>query len=217
MTESEVYQGQFGYFTITEDDRKEVIIYRIGLGIAAISFAIGILVFFWVGLNPITEKIITLLFAFFIAGLGVSLQTIHIYLKPLHDTLKLFWLIGTISTIIFSIESQGNLVTFINNNPLSLLGIGFIFASLTGIFIKEAFCFNRVESKVLTLMIPSLLVGYMLGIFPLKLEQFLLGTWGIFFLVFIMNKTIQDIPPDIGDKSVFEYLKNQKKFTLNKS
>lgn len=211
MTESEVYQGQFGYFTITEDDRKEVIIYRIGLGVASVSFAVGILLFFWVGLTPIVEKIITLLFGFFIVGLGVSLQKIHIYLKPLHDTLKLLWLIGTISTIIFSIESQGNLVTFINNNPLSLLGIGFIFASLTGIFIKEAFCFNRVESKVLSLMIPSLLLGYMMNIFSLKLEQFLLATWGIFFLVFIMNKTIQDITPDIGDKSVFEYLKNQRK------
>lgn len=215
MTESEIYQGQFGNFIITEDDRKEVIIYRIGLGVASVSFAVGILLFFWVGLTPITEKIITLLFGFFIVGLGVSLQKIHIYLKPLHDTLKLLWLIGTISTIIFSIESQGNLVTFINNNPLSLLGIGFIFASLTGIFIKEAFCFNRVESKVLTFMIPSLLLGYMMGIFSLKLEQFLLATWGIFFLVFMMNKTIQDINPDIGDKSVFEYLKNQRKNQTN--
>jgi uncharacterized integral membrane protein len=143
-------------------------------------------------------------------GLGVSLQTIHIYLKPLHNTLKIFWLIGTISTIIFAVKSQESLVIFIKNQPLSLLGIGFIFASLTGIFIKEAFCFNRIEAKILSVIIPSSLLGYIIGIFPLQLEQILLTIWGILFLVFLMGKSIQEIPPDIGDKSVFEYLKNKK-------
>lgn len=210
-TESETYQGKFGYYTITQDDRKEVIIYRIGLAIAAFSVAAGILLFFLQGLTPIIDKIITLLFGFFILGLGVSLQTIHIYLKPLHDTLKIFWLIGSFSAIICSIYSQGNLINFINNQPLSLLGIAFIFASLTGIFIKEAFCFNRVESKILTLIIPILLLGYMINILPLILEEILLSIWGVLFLVFILNKTFQDINSDIGDKSVFDYLKNQRK------
>lgn len=209
--ESQIYQGQFGNFTITEDDRKEVIIYRLGLGLAGLSFALGVLLFFIMGLTPLNEKVLTILFTIFILSLGVSLQTIHIYLKPLHNTLKVFWLIGTISTIIFFIESKGYLVTYIQNQSLSLLGIGFIFASLTGIFIKEAFCFNRIESKFLTFIIPSLLLGYIIGILPLKLEQILLTLWAMLFLVFIMAKSIQEISPDIGDKSVFEYLKHSSK------
>lgn len=209
--ESQIYQGQFGNFIITEDDRKEVMIYRLGLGLAGLSFALGVLLFFIMGLTPLNEKILTILFAIFIMSFGVSLQTIHIYLKPLHNTLKVFWLIGTISTIIFFIESKGYLVTYVQNQPLSLLGIGFIFASLTGIFIKEAFCFNRIESKFLTFIIPSLLLGYIIGILPLKLEQILLTLWAMLFLVFIMAKSIQEISPDIGDKSVFEYLKNSSK------
>lgn len=209
--ESQIYQGQFGNFIITEDDRKEVMIYRLGLGLAGLSFALGVLLFFIMGLTPLNEKVLTILFTIFILSLGVSLQTIHIYLKPLHNTLKVFWLIGTISTIIFFIESKGYLVTYVQNQPLSLLGIGFIFASLTGIFIKEAFCFNRIESKFLTFIIPSLLLGYIIGILPLKLEQILLTLWAMLFLVFIMAKSIQEISPDIGDKSVFEYLKNSSK------
>ncbi|NCO74922.1 MAG: DUF2301 domain-containing membrane protein [Cyanobacteria bacterium] len=208
--ESNIYQGQFGNFTITDSDRQEVTIYRLGLAIAGVSFFVGILLFLWLDLTTIIEQILTGLFALFILGLGVSLQKIHIYLKPLHNTLKVFWLIGTISTIIFSINSQGNLINFIKNQPLSLFGIGFIFASLTGIFIKEAFCFNSIESKILSVIIPSLLLGYIIGIFPLPLEQILLTIWGILFLVFIMRKATQEIPPDIGDKSVFEYLRNQK-------
>lgn len=208
--ESNIYQGQFGNFTITESDRQEVMIYRLGLAVAGISFSVGIILFFWLGLTPIIEQVLTVLFALFIIGLGVSLQTIHIYLKPLHNTLKIFWLIGTISSIILTIQTQQSLVIVIKNQPLSLFGIGFIFASLTGIFIKEAFCFNRIEAKILAVMIPSLLLGYIICIFPLQLEQILLTIWGILFLVFLMGKSIQEIPPDIGDKSVFEYLKNQK-------
>jgi uncharacterized integral membrane protein len=208
--ESNIYQGQFGNFTITDSDRQEVMIYRLGLAIAGLSFSTGTILFLWQDLTPIIEQVLTVLFTVFIMGLGVSLQTIHIYLKPLHNTLKIFWLIGTISTIIFAVKSQESLVIFIKNQPLSLLGIGFIFASLTGIFIKEAFCFNRIEAKILSVIIPSLLLGYIIGIFPLQLEQILLTIWGILFLVFLMGKSIQEIPPDIGDKSVFEYLKNKK-------
>jgi uncharacterized integral membrane protein len=208
--ESNIYQGQFGNFTITDSDRQEVMIYRLGLAIAGLSFSTGTILFLWQDLTPIIEQILTVLFTVFIMGLGVSLQTIHIYLKPLHNTLKIFWLIGTISTIIFAVKSQESLVIFIKNQPLSLLGIGFIFASLTGIFIKEAFCFNRIEAKILSVIIPSSLLGYIIGIFPLQLEQILLTIWGILFLVFLMGKSIQEIPPDIGDKSVFEYLKNKK-------
>ena len=37
----EVYQGQFGNFTITDRDRQSVVIYRSALLVAAISFGIG--------------------------------------------------------------------------------------------------------------------------------------------------------------------------------
>jgi uncharacterized integral membrane protein len=109
------------------------------------------------------------------------------------------------------VKSQESLVILIKNQPLSLLGIGFVFASLTGIFIKEAFCFNRIEAKILSAIIPGLLFGYLMGVLPLQLEQILLTIWSLLFLVFLMGKSVQEIPSDIGDKSVFEYLKNQSK------
>ena len=99
---------------------------------------------------------------------------------------------------------------FIYNHPLSLLGIGFIFAALTGIYFKEAFCFNRLETKLLTPLVPLLLLGHLFSILPLSIERELLAVWAIFFVVFAIRKAIQAIPPDIGDKSVFVYLKQQK-------
>ena len=205
--EPQTYKGQFGEFTITKKDRLEVIIYRGGLVLAAASFAIACNLFFAQGRAALPA--ITPLFALFSLGLGISLFYIHIYMKALHRTLQAFWLIGTVATVAIALKSNEPLALYIYNNPLTLFGTGFTFAALTGIFFKEAFCFNRLETKVLTPIVPLLLLGHMIGIIPVELEQTLLGIWSLGFSIFAIRKMVQAIDPDIGDKSVFEYLKQQ--------
>ncbi|MEM7595714.1 MAG: DUF2301 domain-containing membrane protein, partial [Cyanobacteria bacterium P01_A01_bin.83] len=56
---------------------------------------------------------------------------------------------------------------------------------------------------------PLLLLGHMINLIPVEMEQALLGIWTIGFSVFAIRKMIQEIDPDIGDKSVFAYLKQQ--------
>ena len=205
--EPQTYQGQFGEFTIDKQDRLEVIIYRAGLVVAAASFAIASNLFFAQGEAALPAM--TPLFALFSLGLGVSLYYIHIYMKALHRVLQGFWLIGTIATIAIAFSSNEPLALYIYNHPLTLFGTGFTFAALTGIFFKEAFCFNRMETKILTPIVPLLLLGHMTGVIPVEMEQALLGIWTIGFSVFAVRKMIQEIDPDIGDKSVFDYLKQQ--------
>lgn len=203
----QTYQGQFGEYTITSKDRLEVIIYRGGLVLAAVSFAIASNLFFAQG--KVALPAITPLFALFSLGLGVSLYYIHIYMKPLHRLLQAFWVIGTIATVAIAIQSSQPLALYIYEHPLTLFGTGFTFAALTGIFFKEAFCFNRMETKILTPVVPLLLLGHMAGVIPVEMEQALLGIWSIGFSVFAIRKMTQAIDPDIGDKSVFTYLKTQ--------
>ena len=205
--EPATYQGQFGEFTITKSDRLEVIIYRAGLALGAASFAIASNLYFAQGEQSLPW--ITPLFAVFSLGLGVSLLTIHIYMKPLHRLLQAFWVIGTISTIVIAFLANEPLASYIYHHPLTLFGTGFTFAALTGIYFKEAFCFNRLETKVLTPIVPLLLLGHMVGIISIEMEQVLLAVWTIGFTVFAARKMVQEIDPDIGDKSVFEYLKQQ--------
>ena len=205
--EPHTYQGQFGEYTITKRDRLEVIIYRGGLVLAAASFAIASNLFFAKGEAALPA--ITPLFMLFSLGLGVSLWYIHIYMKALHRVLQGFWLVGTIATVAIVISSDEPLALYIYNHPLTLFGTGFTFAALTGIFFKEAFCFNRMETKILTPIVPLLLLGHMTGIIPVEMEQALLGIWSIGFSVFAIRKMIQEIDPDIGDKSVFAYLEQQ--------
>ena len=205
--EPQTYQGQFGEYTITKRDRLEVIIYRAGLVTAAASFAIASNLFFAKGQAALAA--ITPLFALFALGLGVSLYFIHIYMKPLHRALQAFWLIGTLATVAIAFKTNEPVALYIYNHPLTLFGTGFIFAALTGIFFKEAFCFNRLETKLLTPIVPLLLLGHMAGILPIEVEQALLGAWSIGFSIFAIRKMTQAIDPDIGDKSVFAYLANQ--------
>jgi len=203
------FKGQFGEFIIEKSDRTGVIIYRAGLVVAGLSFAIGSGLILSFGATPLVLQMLTLLFGIFSFGLAVSLVTIHIYLITLHRTLQIFWLIGTISAFILSLTSNQPLALFVYNQPLSIFGIGFSFAALTGIYFKEAFCFNRLETKLLTPLVPALLLGHLVGILPREAEKILLAIWAILFIVFVWRKTVQPIPPDIGDKSVFAYLKQQ--------
>jgi uncharacterized integral membrane protein len=205
----EVYQGQFGQFTITKGDRIGVIIYRTGLMIAALSFALGSALVL-LNNNPTVFGTLTLLYTCFSVALGVSLLTIHIYMVELHRVLQVFWAIGSIASIVAALSSNQSLVVTVYTHSVSLIGVGFIFAALTGIYFKEAFCFNRLETKLLTPIVPSLLLGHMVGVLPIEIERVLLGLWGILFVVFAVRKAFQAIPPDIGDKSVFEYLKAQR-------
>jgi uncharacterized integral membrane protein len=209
-TMSPVYQGQFGEFTITDIDRREVILYRTGLSISAISFAIGVGLILSIGNDPLVLQLLTPLFMLFSAGLGLSLWTIHIYFKVLHRVLQLFWLIGSISAVVFTVYSAEPLAIFVYQQPFSILGVGFVFAALTGIFFKEGFCFGRLETKLLTPLLPVLLLGHMFGFLPVAIEQAMLVAWAGLFLVFAFRKAIQAIPPDIGDKSVFAHLAKQK-------
>jgi uncharacterized integral membrane protein len=212
---SEIYQGQFGTFTITDRDRQSVIMYRSGLMLSAVSFGIGTtLVLFQLSqlgtIDANVLNLVTFLYITFSIGLGIALATIHIYMAFLHRALQLFLAIGSLSATIFSLYYHQSIGEIAYQYPSTILGLGFTFAALTGIFFKEAFCFNRFETKLLVFVVPGLLLGHLVGILPQNIEAILLAIWAGLFMVFAVRKAIQAIPPDLGDKSVFEYLKTQK-------
>lgn len=203
---NKVYEGQFGTFTITPRDRQDVILYRAALAVATLCFVSGVSLALSWGDRPIVLTSLTYLYWGFSVALGISLLLIHIYLVQLHRALQAFWLIGMIATIGISFAYPEPLLLTVYQHPLSVLGVGFTFAALTGIFFKEAFCFDRLETKLLTPLVPLVLLGHLFGLIPLQVEQLLLASWAILMVVFVVRKSVQPIPPDIGDKSVFEYL-----------
>ncbi|MEA5477610.1 DUF2301 domain-containing membrane protein [Pseudanabaena galeata UHCC 0370] len=207
---SEVYQGQFGEFTITKDDRLSVIIYRSALAIAALCFSLGVMLVLWQPNNPSILNWLTWVYFWFSIGLGVALWTIHIYLELLHRVLQIFWAIGAIASVGVALYFPEPLAIAVYEHPIALIGVGFSFAALTGIFFKETFCFNRFETKFLVPLVPVLILGHLVNFLTVAIEQGLLGIWAALFVIFALRKVTQEIPSDIGDKSVFAYLKAQK-------
>jgi uncharacterized integral membrane protein len=205
-----VYQGQFGEFKITKDDRLGVIIYRSALAIAALCFSLGVMLVLWQPNNPSILNWLTWLYFGFSIGLGVALWTIHIYLELLHRVLQIFWAIGAIASVGVALYFPEPLAIAVYEHPIALIGVGFSFAALTGIFFKETFCFNRFETKFLVPLVPVLILGHLVNFLTLAIEQGLLGFWAVLFVIFALRKVTQEIPSDIGDKSVFAYLKAQK-------
>ena len=203
-----IYEGQFGTFTIDQSDRQEVILYRAGLAIAAGSFALAVMCLFFV--PQVAPQAATACYALLWLGLGLSLLKIHIYVKPLHQALQAFWAIGGLASLAIALIYPTPLALTAYQQPLTIFGIGFTFAAVTGIFFKEAFCFNRLETKFLVFLVPGLLLGHMAGMLSRATESGMLIAWAGLFVVFALRKVIQPIPPDIGDKSVFEYLAKER-------
>jgi len=211
-TESPIYFGQFGDYTITARDRWEVRLYRAGLIVAALCWAIGAGCVLTIGATPNVLTWLTPLWITFGIAIGVSLLTIHIYLRPLHRLLQLFWLIGLLSSIDLIQQTDLPLVAEIYTHPQHLWAIGCLFAALTGITFKEAFCFNRAETKFLTPIIPITLCGHLFGLLPIASEQILLGLWAGLMLLFAGRKLTQPLADDIGDKSVFLHYQDPEKY-----
>jgi uncharacterized integral membrane protein len=202
----ELYQGQFGKFTVTRADRLGVVIYRGALLVAALSVAVAALLALSADFTALTYTLLSVAFTLFALALGVALLTIHIYLSVLHRALQVFWAIGCLAALWISWHRSSPLALAVYGNGMDLLAVGWLFVALTGLYIKEAFCFNHWETKVLTGILPLLFGGHWLHLLTPMVERGLLLSWAVLFLVFAARKLVQPIPPDIGDKSVFEYL-----------
>ena len=199
------FDGVYGTYSITDIDRQEVRSYRIALLITGLSLAAGLLQWWqigstwaWVWVLPIAT------------ALGLSLRWIHIYLRPLHRALQLFWLTGCIGwgALLMHAGPSTALAT-LRDQPLWILAVGPLFAALAGIGFKEFFCFQRPEAIGLTLLLPAALLGHLLGLISSSFCMVLLGSAALLLVLLALRKFGMDAAADVGDKSVFAYLDGQ--------
>lgn len=142
------------------------------------------------------------------SSLRVALHSIHIYLKPLHQLLKRLWLAGFVGSFLVPLApiAQHGVVNTLYNNPVGLLAAGWWIVAMTGVFVKEAVCFQRVEAAVLMAVIPTVVGGHFFGIVGQQVEITIAGIGVAALAVFCIRKWLQDEMDDVGDLSVFEYL-----------
>tara|TARA_B100001109_G_scaffold167714_1_gene136755 strand:- start:166 stop:828 length:663 start_codon:yes stop_codon:yes gene_type:complete len=206
-------KGVYGDFIVTSNDKKEVLLYRLSILFCGLFFSIGIANWFYHGSHQTWIYLLGLSIS-----IGLSLKWIHIYLRPLHQTLVIFWLLGSLGILILSyIYGLTNIIFGLRENPKLILLIGPLFASLTGIGFKEFFCFRRIEAIGITIFIPIALVGYLTELANERFTFAMLVISSLQLLTMGIRKFNLPAEADIGDKSVFDFLENQRKLKTSET
>lgn len=201
------FEGHYGQWNLTQGDIDGVTVYRTSLALCAGLASFGI-VSYLLGTNFPPKAWDALFFA--ASGcFGVALQTIHIYLKPMHNFIKGLWAAGLICSGVLAASpllSSGAMVTEVLQRPELMLAVGWQFVSLTGLFFKEAVCFGRKEALALFALVPILSGGHFLHLLPSQVESGGAVVFSALFMLFCVRKFLQNPRDDLGDKSVFEHL-----------
>ena len=202
-----VYQGMFGEFTITQQDQREVLTYRLALSAVALG-ELALLVQ-WYRWGPALAWPWLLLMA---AGLGLALLRIHIYLRLLHLALKAFWLLGCLGGLLLAVRvGPDHMLPVLARQPLWILAVGPFFAALAGVGFKEFFCFQRPEAIGVTLLLPLALLGRLAGVLGSEPTMALLALQAGLLLLLCLRKFPMPTAADVGDKSVFDHLERQRR------
>jgi len=201
-----LHQGMFGTYRITAADRREVIAYRVSVLALAVA-QLGCLVqWAWAGATWIGPWLVAMAVA-----LGLALHWIHIYLRPLHQALRLLWLLGVGGGVALAYQAgpdqMGNTLLA---QPLWIMAVGPYFAALTGLGFKEFFCFRRLEAVGVTLLVPLLLLVALAGVAPLERQGPFWLLEAVLLLAMAVGKFRLDPAADIGDKSVFQELERRR-------
>ncbi|MFM8275972.1 MAG: DUF2301 domain-containing membrane protein [Cyanobium sp.] len=201
-----VFEGLFGPFTITAADRREVLHYRLALLGLALG-QLGLVLQAWLlGPRLLWPWLLPMLL-----GLGLALRWIHIYLIPLHRALQLLWLSGCLGFAALALQAgPGGMAEAVLENSRWIWAIGPFFAALAGVGFKEFFCFRRPEAIGVTLLLPLALLGHLSGLLAPAACGALLALQALLLLVLCLRKFPMPAAADIGDKSVFLQLHQQR-------
>lgn len=199
-----VFEGVYGPFSIDARDRRDVLGYRLALLLAAVAQLALLAQWRWHATPWLGVWLLLMA-----AGIGLALQWIHIYLRPLHRALQLLWLLGCLGAVLLAWRAGPAAMTqALAQQRLWVLAIGPLFAALAGIGFKEFFCFRRLEAIGVTLLLPVALLGYLVGLMSGPVTLQLLAIESVLLLVLCLRKLPMPAAADVGDKSVFAHLED---------
>ncbi|MFN4866044.1 MAG: DUF2301 domain-containing membrane protein [Cyanobium sp.] len=202
-------EGVYGPFRITERDQREVLAYRLSLLAAAIAQGALLLQWQLLGSAALWPWLLALA-----AGIGLDLRWSHIYLRPLHRALQLFWLLGCLGLGLLAWRvGPAAMASSLAADGRWIWAVGPLAAALAGIGFKEFFCVRRPEAIGVTLLRPVALLGQLSGLLPPPLVGRLLALEAALLLVLCLRKLPMAAAADVGDKSVFAFLEEQSRAT----
>ncbi len=203
------------HLDINEKDIRSVQLYRSGIVLSALAFVIATTLLIatrgwqslsgaeWIGQHRL------LLYTsiwMLVIGTGLSIFTIHLYIRQFHIFLKILFGIGVGSLILFLAMggiSDRDFLQTLYHAPYGTLGFGFVLAALCGIAVKEAFCFGQIEAVLFATVTPVLILGHIFHMLSPQTEFILLNADTLLICIFAIRKVSMPVDLDIGDKSVY--------------
>ena len=187
------------YQPLTRHDRVTVVLYRIGIVLAAVSMA-ALAAAAGGAWAPLAGVFLTALFF----SVGVSVFFIHLYVSRFHKGLKILYVAAALCFAGLFVLGSGNPLAPVLSawyGPLLLLPLSVCLGFITA---KEAFCSRLNEGYLIAILLPLLLVlGAALPVTTRGLTVF------FFFICFLLvlftlRKVFQPLHYDIGDKSAYQ-------------
>lgn len=200
------FSGTYGPWYLTAADATGVRAYRGGLTACAGAVAAGVAASAAHVSSPALNDALYVVGA---SGFGLALATIHIYMVPLHNMLKVLFGAGVSAAVIGWAAGGfdgGGIVGGMLERREVLFFAGLQFVAMTGLFFKEAVCFGRKEAVALMFLVPALSGGHFLGLWAPDVEGGGAAVFAVAFAYFCFAKWRQEVMDDLGDKSVFDHI-----------
>lgn len=204
-----VYEGVYGPWTVEASDVAEVTAYRAGLAASVVAGSAAVAAATLPPLQPWAAAHPALLngtCAAGLAGFGMSLSLLHLYVAPLKKALLGLFAAGAAGAAFMALSHPGEaLPAVIAATPASVWAVGPAAAALTGLAIKEGLCYGKPECAALAALLPAAALLHLSGLAPSAAGP-LADAAAVTALVWVGRKLLtQPLVEDIGDKSVFAF------------
>ncbi|MBI1865292.1 MAG: hypothetical protein HYR98_06135 [Nitrospirae bacterium] len=188
---------------LTLQDRFEVAVYRIGVGIAIAATAFGAALLHRPDLA--SPSLVSSTLGLFVGGNLAAALFIHLYARPIRLFVRSLGFVSgalLLASLLIASRQGGHLwETLLSSGigTLTLASFGFILAFVG---VKEAFCFRLNEGYLAGIVIPLIPLLHAAGA-PFSVIRALVTVAAGLLLLFAARKLFQPMHYDIGDKTKY--------------
>jgi uncharacterized integral membrane protein len=204
---------QIIYQPLSTRDRISVIIYRTGIILSTVLLGLGGVLLNkhygfneWQKVNEISSGygVTTYIVALYLT-VGLSVFTIHLYVKRFRNLIKGLYFIALTGLILLIVIGRGDIGSLLFTTtyaPFLLIPLSGCLGFITA---KEAFCFRLHEGYFLALFMPYYLFIFSIRAITPRDAGYGLILIAAFMLFFTLRKVRMPLAYDIGDKTVYEH------------
>lgn len=204
------FKGKYGDWYLTQADVDDVRFYRGALLLNATVLAFGVTCGF-VGLaEGLLLEMITYahLVSLCVAFLFVPINTEPIHKELIIATFTVLFLLAFLLVPNSIPIDEAMVVTVLSSRKLMVIGGGYQFLFLTGIFYVNAKRSRGIGAVILFGLFFVLCVGHFLDVLNTRVKVVGLVLFAVIYLVFALRKILDKPEIDVGDKSITDHFES---------